>query len=146
MKSLRILVMITAALAMTGCGDDGGDCDVDSGPDAPVDQCINTADMAILASDGGDAATIATDCAKDTCLGELLGGDLVAATACMNTCMDGSSVSGLSDGCNDCYVNTALCGASQCAAECGFGTDMECDDCVAANCTPTFYECSGLTP
>lgn len=146
MKSLSIAMMLTAALALTGCGDDSGDDPpVDAGPTL-VDECLNPADEAVLMSDGGDASSIATDCATMDCFSFLISGTPEEQEMCMNTCMDSSTVAALSDNCTACYVNTALCAASQCAGQCFADPNATiCTDCVATNCTPGFETCSGLT-
>lgn len=152
MKSLRILVMITASLALIGCGDDDGDMDagMDSGPAAPMDQCTNAADLMVLTADGNDASEVATDCAVVTCIAELTSAlfdpsQIPAAEACMDACLAASSVGNLSDGCSSCFVGASTCAVLECGITCQPDPLAQvCTDCRDANCTPTFDTCTGL--
>ncbi|MBR57263.1 MAG: hypothetical protein CMH54_04310, partial [Myxococcales bacterium] len=154
-----------------GGSDEGGS---DEGSDAeptPTDQCLNEADGAIIAAEGtcdiaegedtGSCSNLATradgsayDCAEDgdctlSGLAQSLGvACVLGGAADVGACAgpDYLALSGLSLGCGTCYLGATACGAEFCTAEC-LGPDGDaCSTCVADNCSPAFFECTGLTP
>jgi hypothetical protein len=104
----------------------------------PPGMCMNAEDGAILASmDVADAtSTAATDC--------YLGGateDEAYVTCTSEALIDET---GLTAGCVDCFVQSALCAKNNCLVEC-LSDPVACETCREENgCTSSFYECSGL--
>lgn len=137
---------LCAAPSPSDAGTDAGSS-LDAGMDAgssPMDECINLADQAVLMTDGGDASSIAEECAITTCLSVLATEDRDTASACVHDCMDLSSVSALSADCASCYVNSALCKALECAGDCFTGPSPGCDGCFAMNCAVEMEVCAGF--
>lgn len=145
---LALFSAVFAALTI-GCGDDGGATEPDAGPPA-VDQCLSATDRMLVEPDAGmaDAGpgyTVSSellDCALGPCLSEALGeGD---ATACLNTCLDGTVYAPLSSGCRGCYIETFYCGRDNCVNFCLGGNEESCRTCSDMHCTPRWEICTGL--
>lgn len=148
--------LLVVGMLAVGCGDDDGGT-----PDAgsPVDQCVGVEDMAVIATiepptvdggvvDGGvdPVPGWLTDCSRSPspCASILFGGTDEEITECMRTCLEPTALSDLSEGCEQCYINTIICARRVCALPCA-GSDMSaCLNCTETNCTPLYHQCRGL--
>ena len=167
-SSLPLLTLL--GLFAGGCADSGGG-PVDAGP-PPVDQCLNSSDLAIAEHlittvdagipDAGpvDAGTfdggplkagygvvlgdVVQYCAEGECFSEVLSQDGV--DACMTTCLSGTDAAGLSEGCRDCFLEVLECAIDHCISECIGTSQQVCDDCTEMHCTPRLLVCTGLPP
>lgn len=104
-----------------------------------VGLCMNPDDLAV---DRDTAEAAAKECGLG-CLGAADKG------ACAVDCMldpGGSHALALSDDCASCYAGSVVCAAENCLAggECLAPDSQACSDCLAANCNPAFFACSGF--
>jgi len=154
--------MALCCVALAGCGGGKG------APDAaaPTDQCVGSADRAVIASfvpdggvdagvDGGVDAGVAVDpvpawlsgcieAVDDPCHSVALFGSDAELVECMHTCLASTPLADLSQGCRECYIGTTTCARSECAAVCLGSSPDACVACTMANCTPLFDLCRGL--
>ena len=147
MRYRHLLPLLVAIAA--GCSD-GASPTPDAGN--PSDQCIGSADLAVLSpflADGGLPASQAfTDlmegCARDMCAGALVTGTELEAEACLSTCFDTTVIAELSAGCEECFSHSVICGMEFCTLEC-LGTDPDlCLACVNEHCMPMRDYCTGI--
>jgi len=107
-------------------------------------QCANATDVGIQCE--GQSVRTVSECARMKS-GTLISGTK-AFTDAVTECARGedSQLSKeFSDGCLECNVQSSLCAAQKCLAECVQGDSVLCDTCREKNkCTPDFYTCAGL--
>ena len=154
---IYLAIVVAASLLSIGCDGDN-DTAVDAGP-PPVDQCLNSGDIAIargtVSGDGGlfyedDAGSQSIgdyygDCAVGACFNELVGQDRSALEACLLVCVAPTPADGLSTECRSCYLDLIDCAAITCAAVCIADRNSEgCLACYADTCDPMAQGCTGL--
>jgi len=109
--------------------------------------------LAVLMPDGGvvdagvefDAVSeVFADCSRNSCLEESFGGDAAVIATCMDTCIDGTSMAGLSSGCRACYYEQITCALSNCLTVCAAASSDACLSCLNADCAPRLYACRGF--
>ncbi len=106
-------------------------------------QCANATDVAIQC-EGQSVRTVA-GCARMSA-GQLVSGTKAFAAAVTKCARADTKLSkDLSDGCLDCNVQSSVCAAENCLAECVQGDSVACDTCrETKKCTSDFYVCGGL--
>lgn len=108
----------------------------DAGPETSTEAgtgaCNNSADLAIMA----DQAQLTSDvggCAQKHFGAEPATKDCIVQET------------GLSDGCSQCFADSAKCIISKCLSQCISNPQGQaCTDCRVANCDPAFVACSGV--
>lgn len=167
--------LFISSLAFTACGDDDDpatdttdtttgdtadttapDTTPDTSPDtteevaAPEDQCLETADLAIICSGDKDPADKAGSCGTSTaCIGLALQSKFAEFEDCTRECMLDAErpnfTFAVSAGCTECYVDSVRCTAEQCLGQCASNPSSEA--CVTCRdekgCTSSFFACSG---
>lgn len=105
----------------------------DAPPEAGDGACNNNADLAIIADQTALSSSVA-DCAKKT----------MGAAPATKDCI--VQKTGLSDGCAQCFADSASCIIKNCAAQCMLDPNSPtCVDCRASKCDPAFEVCSGVS-
>ena len=128
----RLLLSVALALLFMAC-DDVGD-----GALAPAGMCMNAEDGAILGA--VDVAAVTSDAATACYLGGAT--EDASYVACTSEALIDET--GLTAGCVDCFVQSALCAKNNCLVEC-LSDPVACETCREENgCISAFYECSGL--
>lgn len=168
--------LFISSLAFTACGDDdeptgdtstgdtadtttpdtSPDTTADTAPDtteevtAPVDQCLEAADLAIICSGDKDPADKAGNCGTSpSCISFAFQGNFEQFEDCTRTCMLDAERPNftfvVSEGCTECYVDSVRCTAEQCLSACASNPNSE--NCVTCReekgCTPSFFTCAG---
>jgi len=67
-------------------------------------------------------------------------GDL---TSCFSSCI-ADAIPEMSTGCVGCFADQSTCVSNNCFLTCAFGSESECEACVAANCQEDFTLCAGI--
>ena len=136
-------------------GDDSGAADASDSGDAGVSEeaCLGATDLEI----GCDYPWAANECGKfsNNCI-EISGFSAVVDEPCVSQCMmdEINVIADVSDAgaprpvkaCTDCFAELITCSAELCARECIINASGDnCTNCVAAECGPEFWVCSGLS-
>ncbi|MEZ4311732.1 MAG: hypothetical protein R3F14_27185 [Polyangiaceae bacterium] len=96
--------------------------------------CLNPEDGAVLNDPNKDVPAAVGKCGQDNF-------GMEPAT------LDCIKMTGLSDGCAQCFDDTVHCIIEKCLSECiADAGSQACVDCRKMNCDPAFAECSGLMP
>ena len=129
-------------------GSGGGDNSDPSGGTTPgdteavvdgEDQCINENDMAVLQSEDPDFDDLVSTCMQ-TCFSSEAND-----STCMGDCL--TDESNMSNGCALCYNSMMACYMGTCLSACTEeNSEDTCDTCLAENCFPAFFSCTGLNP
>ena len=98
-------------------------------------QCDST-DFALLCYDG-EAVNDAVFSCGFSCA---FAGDL---TSCFASCIS-DAIPEMSSGCVSCFANQSTCVTNSCFLTCAFGSEADCEACVAANCQADFTTCAGV--
>jgi hypothetical protein len=103
------------------------------------DQCINQNDMAALQSEDPDFDDLLSSCMQ-TCFSSENNDD-----NCIGDCI--TDESNISAGCAQCYNSMMACYMGTCFSACSEeNSEDTCDACLAENCFPAFFSCTGLNP
>ena len=98
-------------------------------------QCDST-DFAILCYDG----TMVNDAVFSCGFSCFLSSDI---TTCFANCI-AAAVPEMSAGCVGCFADQSTCVTNSCFFPCAFGSEADCEACVAANCQSGFETCAGI--
>ena len=98
-------------------------------------QCDST-DFALLCNDG----TAVNDAVFSCGFSCFLASDI---TTCFADCI-AAAVPEMSTGCVGCFADQSTCVTNSCFLTCAFGSEADCEACVAANCQSGFESCAGI--
>ena len=98
-------------------------------------QC-NSTDLELLCNEGDMVNDAVFDCGFSC----FLSSDI---TACFAQCI-GDAVPQMSDGCVSCFAEQSTCVSNNCFFACAFGSEADCEACVASNCQSSFESCAGI--
>jgi hypothetical protein len=98
-------------------------------------QC-NDADLVIMCEDADAVNAVVVNCGTDC----IFDGD---PEACFYSCMT-AGVPAMTDGCVTCFSGQASCATSNCLVTCAFGSAADCEACINANCSASFFSCAGI--
>ena len=104
-------------------------------PTASLAQC-NTSDFELLCNEGDMVNDAVFDCGFSC----FLSSDI---TACFAQCI-GESLPQMSEGCVTCFAEQSTCVSNNCFFACAFGSEADCEACVASNCQSNFEVCAGV--
>jgi len=104
-------------------------------PAASFAQC-NTSDFELLCNEGDMVNDAVFDCGFSC----FLSSDI---TACFAQCI-GESIPQMSEGCVTCFAEQSTCVSNNCFFACAFGSEADCEACVAQNCQSNFEVCAGV--
>jgi len=99
-------------------------------------QC-DPADFALLCNDGDVVNDAVFSCGFSCAFASDL-------TACFASCIS-DAIPEMSAGCVGCFANQSTCVSNNCFLQCAFGSEADCEACVAANCQADFGSCAGIT-
>lgn len=153
-RSSSLLILGLVSLLAIGC-DDGADDDA-AFEYRGSDLCSSGSDQAIVGAhladggvldggvpDGGldHPNSVSRDCAV-VCIDEILmQGDV---EGCMQTCLAGGTLGGLSEGCTGCFIDGVLCGQEYCVSQCLTSSGDVCSECMETHCFPGQRDCTGI--
>lgn len=98
-------------------------------------QC-NSMDLELLCNEGDMVNDAVFDCGFSC----FLSSDI---TACFAQCI-GDAVPQMSEGCVSCFAQQSTCVSNNCFFACAFGSEADCEACVASNCQSSFESCAGI--
>ena len=98
-------------------------------------QCGST-DIALLCNDGAAVNGAVLSCGFSC----FLASDI---TTCFADCI-AAAVPEMSAGCVGCFADQSTCVTNSCFLTCAFGSEADCEACVAANCQSGFESCAGI--
>ena len=98
-------------------------------------QCDST-DFALLCNDGAAVNDAVFSCGFSC----FLASDI---TTCFADCI-AAAVPEMSAGCVGCFADQSTCVTNSCFLTCAFGSEADCEACVAANCQSGFESCAGI--
>ena len=98
-------------------------------------QC-DEADFELLCTDG----TAVNDAVFSCGFSCFLASDI---TSCFAGCIS-EAVPEMSEGCVGCFADQSTCVTNSCFLTCAFGSEADCEACVAANCQSGFESCAGI--
>lgn len=104
-------------------------------PSASFAQC-NASDFELLCNEGDMVNDAVFDCGFSC----FLSSDI---TACFAQCI-GESLPQMSAGCVTCFAEQSTCVSNNCFFACAFGSEADCEACVAQNCQSNFEVCAGV--
>lgn len=98
-------------------------------------QC-DDADFELLCTDGAAVNDAVFNCGFSC----FLASDI---TSCFAGCI-AEAVPEMSAGCVGCFADQSTCVTNSCFLTCAFGSEADCEACVAANCQAGFESCAGI--
>lgn len=98
-------------------------------------QC-DEADRVLLCQEGDMVNDVVFDCGFSC----FLSSDI---TACFAQCI-GDGLPQMSQGCVSCFADQSTCVTNNCFFACAFGSEADCEACVAENCQSSFESCAGI--
>ena len=98
-------------------------------------QC-NASDFELLCNEGDMVNDAVFDCGFSC----FLSSDI---TACFAQCI-AESIPQMSEGCVTCFAEQSTCVSNNCFFACAFGSEADCEACVAQNCQSNFEVCAGV--
>ena len=98
-------------------------------------QC-DEADFELLCTDGAAVNDAVFSCGFSC----FLASDI---TSCFAGCIS-EAVPEMSEGCVGCFADQSTCVTNSCFLTCAFGSEADCEACVAANCQSGFESCAGI--
>lgn len=98
-------------------------------------QC-DEADFDLLCNDG----TAVNDAVFSCGFSCFLASDI---TTCFAECIS-EAIPEMSEGCVGCFADQSTCVTNSCFLTCAFGSEADCEACVAANCQSGFEACAGI--
>ena len=98
-------------------------------------QC-NSSDFDLLCNEG----TIVNDAVFDCGFSCFLSSDI---NACFEGCI-AEALPQMSAGCVGCFADQSTCVSNNCFLACAFGSEADCEACVAQNCQSDFEVCAGI--
>lgn len=104
-------------------------------PSASFAQC-DASDFELLCNEGDMVNDAVFDCGFSC----FLSSDI---TACFAQCI-GESLPQMSGGCVTCFAEQSTCVSNNCFFSCAFGSEADCEACVAQNCQSNFEVCAGV--
>lgn len=152
LSRIQPLGLCLLCLLALGCGDDPPD---EGFTYRGSDLCSSPTDTALVEMhvpvfvDGGIVDSglqhpdvIVRDCAVGPCQEETFSGE--GLDACVETCLDTTTLAGLSSDCVGCFVDTTNCALEFCVTQCLTGTGAACIECFDANCGEGQNDCTGI--
>ena len=125
MISLRLL-SLTALLTFTS---------LFWAPPVVYAQC-NSSDFELLCNEG----SLVNDAVFDCGFSCFLSSDI---NACFEGCI-AEALPQMSAGCVGCFADQSTCVSNNCFFACAFGSEADCEACVAQNCQADFEVCAGI--
>ena len=98
-------------------------------------QC-NSSDFNLLCNEG----TMVNDAVFDCGFSCFLSSDI---NACFEGCI-AEALPQMSAGCVGCFADQSTCVSNNCFFTCAFGSEADCEACVAQNCQADFEVCAGI--
>ena len=98
-------------------------------------QC-DEADFELLCTDG----TAVNDAVFNCGFSCFLANDI---TSCFASCIS-EAIPEMSEGCVGCFADQSTCVTNSCFLTCAFGSEADCEACVATNCQSGFESCAGI--
>jgi len=109
----------------------------------PNGACANATDTAIQCE--GTSVLTVSRCARARAGTLAVDGAEAFRTAVTECAREDEKLAAFSDACLACNVESSVCAAEKCLADCVTGDSIGCDVCREKNgCTPDFYTCAGL--
>ena len=98
-------------------------------------QC-DSSDFSLLCEDGPAVNDAVFSCGFSC----FLASDI---TTCFAECIS-NAIPQMSTGCVSCFAEQSTCVSDNCFLTCAFGSEADCQACVAANCQAEFETCAGI--
>ena len=104
-------------------------------PSSVFAQC-NSSDFNLLCNEGAMVNDAVFDCGFSC----FLSSDI---NACFEGCI-AEALPQMSAGCVGCFADQSTCVSNNCFFACAFGSEADCEACVAQNCQADFETCAGI--